>query len=129
MSRYGMHKDVALSYDEAVERVREELGKEGFGVLTEIDVKSTLKKKLDADFRKYVILGACNPALAHRALGADLEVGVLLPCNVCVYEREEGGAHVTAMDPTSVFGDTGEATLDEVAREVRSKIERVLEAL
>lgn len=129
MPEYGIHKDLDLPYEQAVERVREGLSEAGFGVLTEIDVKSTLKKKIDVDFRKYVILGACNPKLAHKALGANLEVGVLLPCNVCVYERDEGGSHVAAMDPTSVFGDSGNETLDGVAHEVRELVAGVLDRL
>ena len=85
---YGFSKTVSMSYDDAVEKVTSELKKEGFGVLTSIDVKDTLKKKIDVDFKKYIILGACNPTLAHKALQSEEELGLLLPCNVLVYERE-----------------------------------------
>ena len=93
-AEYRMSTAVDLPYDRAVERTREELAKEGFGVLTEIDVKATLKKKLNKDFRPYIILGACNPPLAHRALSSELDIGVFLPCNVIVYEAEERGKSV-----------------------------------
>ena len=102
-SRYGMGVDVALSYEAAVERTTEELKKEGFGVLTTIDVKQTLKQKLDRDFRKYTILGACNPALASRAFDAELEIGILLPCNVVVYETGPGLSVVSAMAPIAAI--------------------------
>jgi uncharacterized protein (DUF302 family) len=104
------------------------LKEEGFGILTEIDVKATLKKKLDADFRKYVILGACNPPLAHRALSAELEIGLLLPCNVIVYEEDDGSV-VSIVDPISMLGVVESPELEPVASEARARLERVGKAL
>lgn len=127
---YGLKKTVALAVDEADARVREELKKEGFGVLTEIDVKSTLKEKLDVDFRPYRILGACNPPLAHQALSAETDIGVLLPCNVVVYEgSHEGESVVVALDPEVQLSVTGRDDIAPLAREVRARMERVLSAL
>ena len=117
-----------VPYEEAVERVTAALKEEGFGVLTEIDVKATLKKKLDADFRKYAILGACNPPLAHRALSAELEIGLLLPCNVIVYE-EDGGSVVSIVDPLSMLGIVQSPELQPVADEAGARLERVAKAL
>jgi uncharacterized protein (DUF302 family) len=129
-TRYGISIPVRLPYERAVERTREELSKEGFGVLSEIDIAATLKKKLDADFRPYVILGACNPPLAHRALSAEIDIGLLLPCNVVVYASgEEGRSVVAAMDPEAALELTGNDEVREVAREVRARLERVLEAV
>ena len=125
---YGLTTRLDLPYEEAVERTKAALGEEGFGVLTEIDVKATLKKKLDADFRKYVILGACNPPLAHRALQAELEIGLLLPCNVIVYE-EDGGAVVSAIDPLAAMSMAENPALEEVATTVNAKLRRVIETL
>src|SRR5579862_9409762 len=99
MEPIGMHTSVTESFDEARVKVTDALKAEGFGVLTEIDVRATLKKKLDVNFRRYTILGACNPSLAHRALQSSLDVGLLLPCNVVLYEENEGGVHVAAVDP------------------------------
>jgi uncharacterized protein (DUF302 family) len=113
-----------------VERTTEELKKEGFGVLTTIDVKQTLKQKLDKDFRKYTILGACNPPLAHRAFEAELEIGLLLPCNVVVYETEPGRSVVSAMAPIAAMGVVGgNPALKDVAREADEKLRRALRAL
>ncbi len=129
-TRYGLSTTVRLPYEEAVARTREELGKEGFGVLTEIDVKATLKKKLDADFRPYVILGACNPPFAYQALQAERDVGLLLPCNVVVYAGEEAGTSVVAMlDPEEMLKLTGRDDIADVAAEVKAKLARALEAL
>jgi len=125
---YGLTTRLDLPHEEAVERTRAALREEGFGVLTEIDVKATLKKKLDADFRKYVILGGCNPPLAHRALQAELEIGLLLPCNIIVYE-EDGGAVVSAIDPTVAMSIAESPSLEEVAATVQAKLNRVIEAL
>jgi len=124
----GLRVRMAAPYEEAVERVTAALKAEGFGVLTEIDVKATLKKKLDVDFRKYVILGACNPPLAHRALSAELEIGLLLPCNVIVYE-EDGGSVVSIVDPISMLGVVESAELEPVATEARARLERVAKGL
>jgi uncharacterized protein (DUF302 family) len=117
-----------VPYEEAVERVTAALKEEGFGVLTEIDVKATLKKKLDADFRKYAILGACNPPLAHRALNTELEIGLLLPCNVIVYE-EDGGSVVSIVDPLSMLGVVQSPELQPVADEAGARLERVARTL
>jgi uncharacterized protein (DUF302 family) len=120
--------ELDVPYEQAVERVTEALKKEGFGVLTEIDVKATLKKKLEADFRKYVILGACNPPLAHRALSTQLEIGLLLPCNVIVYE-ENGSSVVSIVDPISMLGVVEDPELKPVADEARARLQRVAQAL
>lgn len=125
---YGYRVELDLPYERAVEQVTAALKEEGFGVLTEIDVKATLKKKLDADFRKYVILGACNPPLAHRALTAELEIGLLLPCNVIVYEQA-GGSVVSIVDPVSMLGVVESRDLEPVAGEARARLKRVAEAL
>ena len=115
MSDYGISKHVDLIYEEAVERVRVTLKEEGFGVLTEIDVKKTLKTKLDADFRNYIILGACNPPIAHQALQTELELGLLLPCNVTVYEADDGKTVVSAIDPIAALGVAGNPELQGAA--------------
>ena len=123
-TEYAMNIKLNMTYEEALEAVTEALKREGFGVLTNIDVKATLKDKLDADFRKYSILGACNPPLAHRALSADLDVELLLPCNVVVYE-EDGGSVVGIMDPISMLGVIHQPELEEIAQEARARLERV----
>lgn len=127
---YGISTSVALDYASAVERTREELANEGFGVLSEIDVAATLKKKLDVDFRPYVILGACNPPLAHRALAAERDLGLLLPCNVIVYAGDKPGESVVAaMDPVRALALTGNDDIRPIAEDVRQRLERVLQAL
>lgn len=127
---YGFKVHLALPYEEAIDRTTAALKEEGFGVLTEIDVKQTFRKKLDADFRKYVILGACNPPLAHRALQAELDLGLLLPCNVIVYEDEEGGGSVVNfLDPVGMVDIAGNAALEPVANEARARLQRVVAAL
>lgn len=129
-TRYGIGTTVALPYDRAVERTREELAREGFGVLTEIDVRATMRKKLDVDFRPYVILGACNPPLAYEALSAERDIGLLLPCNVIVYAGDEPNtSHVAAMDPVEALALTGNESIKPVAEDVRARLERVLEAV
>ena len=129
-SRYGMGVDVALPYEQALERTIEELKKEGFGILTTIDVRQTLKQKLDKEFRKYTILGACNPPLAHRAFEAELEIGLLLPCNVVVYETEAGRSVVSAMAPIAAMGVVGgNPALKDVAREADERLRRALKTL
>jgi len=127
---YGFKKTVALSVEAADLRIRDELKKEGFGILTEIDVKATLKEKLDVDFRPYKILGACNPSLAHQALSSERDIGLLLPCNVIVYEGEEEGTSVVGvLDPRVQLGITGRSDIDHLADDVRARLERVLAAL
>ncbi len=129
-TRYGLRVTLPLPYEEAVDRASQALKAEGFGVLTTIDVKQTLKQKLDREFRKYVILGACNPALADRALHAELEIGLLLPCNVIVYETEPGHSAVAAMAPIAALGIVGEnRELASVAGEADQRLRRALQAL
>jgi uncharacterized protein (DUF302 family) len=123
---YGISKLVNLTYEEAINRVIEELKKEGFGVLTTIDVKETLKKKLGVDFDKYIILGACNPPFAYKALQAEYDLGLLLPCNVVVYERD-GKVFVSAFDPMVMTQIIDNPALKEIAQEVRKKLERVIQ--
>jgi uncharacterized protein (DUF302 family) len=125
---YGFGTKVELRFEEAVARVRELLQSEGFGILTEIDVKKTMKEKLDADFCRYVILGACNPRLAHRAFQAELEIGLLLPCNVIIYE-EGDHAVVSVMDPQVALQMAGNETLRPVAEEARARLSRVVQKL
>jgi len=123
----GKWKDLSIGYEEALARLPEALKKEGFGIITQIDMQETLKAKLGVDFRRYRILGACNPSFAHTALLKDPRVGVLLPCNVVLYEKDDGKAVVGAIDPMETLGALGEAAgLAEVAREVGARLERVL---
>jgi uncharacterized protein (DUF302 family) len=127
---YGFGTVVNLPYDQAVERTRAALKEQGFGVLTEIDVKATMKAKLDADFRPYVILGACNPPLAHRALSVDLGIGLLLPCNVIVYDNLDGTSTIEAMDPQAALALVGDnPAIAEVARDARIRLRQALDAL
>lgn len=126
---YGIGKTLAVTYDQAVEKVTEALKGEGFGVLTEIDVRATLEKKLNAEFRRYVILGACNPPLAYRALASELEVGLLLPCNVIVYEDDHGNAVVSALNPMVALGVVDNPELLGVAEDVTRRLQRVVASL
>lgn len=126
---YGFSVKVTDGFDQAVERVTEELKKEGFGVLTEIDVKATLKAKLDVDRRPYKILGACNPVLANQAIDAEPDIGLLLPCNVVVREDDEGNIIVGFMDPASVLGLVQRPELAALGTEVRNRLQRVKDAL
>jgi uncharacterized protein (DUF302 family) len=129
-TRYGLRVEIALNHVQAVERATEALKEQGFGVLTTIDVKQTLKQKLNRDFRKYVILGACNPPLADEALHAELEVGLLLPCNVIVYEVAPGRSAVSAMAPLSALGLVGDnAALQAVAAEADRRLRAALVTL
>lgn len=129
-TRYGIGTTVSLDYSLAVERTKEALATEGFGVLTEIDVAATLKKKLDVDFRPYVILGACNPPLAYRALTAERDIGLLLPCNVVVYADDTPGRTVVAaMDPVEALQLTGNEEIRPLAEDVKARLTRVLEAI
>ena len=126
---FGFGKPVDIAFDAAIDKVTDELSKEGFGVLTEIDVAATMKKKLDEDMPPYKILGACNPKLAHQAVSAVPEIGLLLPCNVLVREDADGQVHVSFMDPQSVLGLVDDPGVDPLAAQVREKLERVLETL
>ena len=125
--KYYFEKTTDFAFEEAVEKVTEELKKEGFGVLTEIDVQATFKKKLNVDFRKYRILGACNPPFAHRALQADDKIGAMLPCNVIVQELDNGKTEVAAIDPVASMLAVENDKLGEIAGEIRSKLEKVIE--
>lgn len=126
---YGFSVKLSGDFDEVVGRVIEELKGEGFGVLTEIDVKATLKAKIDVDRRPYKILGACNPKLANQAINAEPDIGLLLPCNVVVREDEDGAIVVGFMDPAAVLGLVGRDELKSLGAEVRGKLERVRDAL
>jgi uncharacterized protein (DUF302 family) len=127
VKEYAFSAVLDTSYEDAVSRVTDALKEEGFGVLTEIDVKATLKKKLNADFRKYVILGACNPPYAHRTLQADLDVGLLLPCNLIVYETDDRKAYVSALNPISALEIIKNDQIRKIAEEVSIKLKRVIE--
>jgi uncharacterized protein (DUF302 family) len=126
---YYFAKTLNVSFDEAVTRVTEELKKEGFGVLTEIDVRATMKKKLDVEFRNYRILGACNPPFAHRALLAEDKIGAMLPCNVIVQEHAPGVVEVAAVDPVASMAGVDNPDLGGIAAEVRLKLRRVVDGL
>jgi uncharacterized protein (DUF302 family) len=125
---YGFSKTVALPYEQAIEKVTAELKKEGFGVLTTIDVKETLKQKINVDFKKYVILGACNPPIAHKALQEEEELGLLLPCNVIIYEKDNQ-TKVSIFDPLVMTKIIDNEKIKPVAEEVKQKLQRVLEAV
>jgi uncharacterized protein (DUF302 family) len=128
--KYGYARTVALSYEQAVERVTATLKEQGFGILTEIDVKATLKKKIDKDFTKYVILGACNPNLAHRALSGEIAIGLLLPCNVTVYEDpSDGKTVISVLDPETMVSLTGRPDIAPLAQEARDKVVAALKAV
>lgn len=124
---YAHRVELDIPYEKAVERATQALSEQGFGVLTEIDIKAKLKEKIGADFRRYLILGACNPPLAHRALQSELEVGVLLPCNVIVYETPSGGSVVAAMAPMAAMSVVpGNQELEKVANEADSRLRKVM---
>lgn len=129
MSYHFSIKLSGVSYEDAITRVTEELKKEGFGVLTQIDVKETLKAKIDVDFRKYKILGACNPTFAHKALRTEDKIGVFLPCNVVVQEHEDGTVEVSAVDPVASMVSVGNKDLECVAGDVQKKLMRVIDGL
>ena len=126
---YYFNKIVEHNFEDAIEKVTEELQKEGFGILTEIDVKATLKKKLDVDFRKYIILGACNPGFAHKALLSENKIGTMLPCNVVVQENDEGKVEVSAVDPMASMQAVENSDLKNIATEIRAKLKNVINNL
>jgi uncharacterized protein (DUF302 family) len=128
MSYYFL-KTLTMPFERAIEHVTEELKKEGFGVLTQIDVKKTMKEKLGEDFRDYRILGACNPAFAHKALSTEDKIGTMLPCNVIVQDRGNGQVEAAAVDPIASMASVDNPQLEEVAAEVRSRISKVIESL
>ena len=129
MTAYGMSRKVDLGFDEAEAKVRATLKEQGFGILTEIDVKKTLKEKIDVDFRRYTILGACNPKFAHKALNIETEIGLMMPCNVIVYEDDEGATHISAIDPLSAMAVVGNDDLKQFADEVGGKLKTAIEAV
>lgn len=126
---YFYSKITDLDFDEAIEAVTEKLKEKGFGVLTEIDVRETLKKKLDVDFKNYRILGACNPGFAHKALTAEDKIGVMLPCNVIVEEHEDGRVEVSAVDPVASMQTVSNSDLKPIAEEVRDNLREVIDQL
>lgn len=126
--QYGFAKTVNMSFEQTIDKVTEELKKEGFGVLTSIDVKETLKKKIDVDFKKYTILGACNPPIAHKALLEEEELGLLLPCNIIVYEKNDKTV-VSVFDPLVMTKVIDNEKIKPVASQVKEKLERVLKAV
>ena len=126
---YYLSKTLDIPFEAAVEKVTEALKQEGFGVLTEIDMKAKLKEKIGAEFRRYVILGACNPPLAHRALQAELDVGILLPCNVIVYETDDGKTQVTGFNPEAMLDAFGKEELKAVAAEISQRMRTAIEGL
>jgi len=128
-SQLGLHVRLNTDFETAIQRVIDALKEEGFGVLTEIDVKATLKKKIDVDFRPYKILGACNPQLAHKALTADAQVGLLLPCNVVVSQEDDGFIKISIIDPISMLGIVNIPEVEPVAIEARARLERVAKSL
>jgi uncharacterized protein (DUF302 family) len=129
VASFGIRKTLDVDFDTALARVPEALKAEGFGVLTEIDVQATLKKKIDVDFRRYRILGACNPPFAHKALQHSLDVGMLMPCNVIVYETDEGKTVVSAVDPMQTMAAQGDPEVRPLADAVQQKLQRVIDSL
>ncbi len=123
---YHFSKIVDMPFDDVIENVTEELKKEGFGILTEIDVKATLKKKLDVDFRNYMILGACNPPYAYKALLAEEKIGTMLPCNVVVQEYDDGRVEVSAVDPMASMQAVENPSLTGVAQDIQQKLKKVI---
>ena len=126
---YYFTKPVEDGFDAAIDKVSEELSKEGFGILTQIDVTATLKQKLDVDFRPYRILGACNPQFAYKALSMEDKIGTMLPCNVVVQVNEDGKTEITAVDPAASMASVENAELESVAGEVREKLKRVIDSV
>lgn len=128
-SKYAFGKEVKMGFDEAVAKIKQALKPEGFGILTEIDVAATFKKKLDKDMPPYLILGACNPPIAHQALQVEPSIGLLLPCNVVVRQDDSGKVFVEIMDPNAVFSLVGRPEIEVLAKDVRQRLERALDAL
>lgn len=128
-NKYGFGKTVSYSFEKAQEKIRKEMEKEGFGVLTEIDVAATLKRKLNQEMQPYIILGTCNPQFAHRALRADPSIGLLLPCNVVIRQDENDKTHVEFMDPKAMLQLTSNPEISLIAEEVRERLKRVMGAL
>jgi len=128
MAEYYFNKEIGLPYERALEVVPEKLKQEGFGVLTEIDVKETLKKKLNVDFPKYIILGACNPQFAHKALQAEENIGVLLPCNVVIYDKG-GTTRLSVLKPSIAMGMVDNPELESIARQVETSLKRVFDSV
>ncbi|MDA3855003.1 MAG: DUF302 domain-containing protein [Candidatus Woesearchaeota archaeon] len=126
--KYGIKKEVEYDFEKAVEKSVEELGKEGFGILTQIDVKATLKKKLDVEFEDYIILGACNPPFAYKSLIAEIDLGLLLPCNVIVY-RKEGKTFVNAIRPSIAMSFVDNKELENIAKEIETKLQKVIDSI
>ncbi|MEC9490441.1 MAG: DUF302 domain-containing protein [Halanaerobiales bacterium] len=129
MSEYGIQRTVKLSYQETIDKAKEELKKEGFGVLTELDMKKIFKEKLDKEMNNYVILEACNPAFAFEAIAEEPELGLLLPCNVIVYETEAQEVKAAAVDPEKALGMSENKKVNEIAEEIKTRLERVIENL
>ena len=126
---YYFTKETALGYEQALSKVQEELKKEGFGIITEIDVRDTLKKKLNVDFRKYKILGACNPSFAHQALQAESRIGTMLPCNVIVQERADGHIEVSAINPVESMKSVANPQLEQLGNQVAAKLKAVVDRI
>ena len=124
---YYFTKTTPLGYEQALAKVQDELKKEGFGIITEIDVRETLKKKLNVDFRKYKILGACNPAFAHQALQVESRIGTMLPCNVIVQEREDGQTEVSAINPLESMKAVANPQLEQIGNQIAAKLKGVVE--
>ena len=127
MTNYGINKTVELSYQETIKKVKEELKKEDFGVLAEIDMKKTFKEKLDKEINNYLIMEACNPAFAFEGIAEESELGLLLPCNVIVYESEEGEINAAAIDPEKALGMSENKKINEIAKKIKARLERVIE--
>ncbi|PUU88225.1 MAG: hypothetical protein CI947_1991 [Halanaerobium sp.] len=127
MSNYGIRKTVELSYQETIDKVKEELKEEGFGVLTELDMKKIFKEKLDKEMSNYVILEACNPAFAFEGIGEEPELGLLLPCNVIIYENDDQEINLAAIDPEKALGMSENKKVNEIAQEIKARLERVIE--
>jgi uncharacterized protein (DUF302 family) len=129
LSNYSFGGETELSFDEAVSKVTESMKEQGFGILTEIDAKKVLKEKLGLDRKPYKILGACNPQFAHKAIDMEPEIGTLLPCNVLVYEKDDGTVVVSAMNPEAALKLVGNPNIEDIAKQVRTRIEKALEEL